>query len=250
MRHNSDVTFRKHRANAPVGFFRVEAAGLAWLDAPGAVPTVKVNAVGDDFIELERLPHGSATVDAANRLGSGLVALHDAGASAFGCPPQGWASDGYIGDAPLPLRDEPTWGVFYARHRVRPYLHALSVGQRKPLERLCGLLELGVFDDDALPARIHGDLWAGNVVWTPSGAVLIDPAAHGGHRITDLAMLALFGAPHLTRILNAYADTSAHLPANWRELLPLHQVHPLLVHAVLFGGGYASQAVAAAERYL
>ena len=33
-------------------------------------------------------------------------------------------------------------------------------------------------------------------MWTPDGVVLIDPAAHGGHRETDLAMLALFGCPH------------------------------------------------------
>lgn len=244
------MNFRKHRTQAPPGFFGVEAAGLSWLDAVGAISIVKVKAVGDDFIELERLPPASSTADAATRLGAGLVALHDSGASAFGCPPDGWASDGYIGDASLPLRPESTWGVFYSRHRIEPYLSALSARQRTPLERLCERLVAGEFDDPAPPARIHGDLWAGNVVWTRTGAVLIDPAAHGGHRITDLAMLTLFGAPYLPRILDAYADESVHLPTNWRELIPLHQVHPLLVHAELFGGGYGHQAVKAAERYL
>ena len=38
-------------------------------------------------------------------------------------------------------------------------------------------------------------------------------------------------------------------PAGWRDRVPLHQVHPLLVHAALFGGGYGSQAVSAARRY-
>ena len=38
------------------------------------------------------------------------------------------------------------------------------------------------------------------------GGVLIDPAAHGGHRETDLAMLALFGAPHLEEILAGYQE--------------------------------------------
>ena len=37
---------------------------------------------------------------------------------------------------------------------------------------------------------------------------LIDPAAHGGHRETDLAMLALFGAPFLDRILAAYDEVA------------------------------------------
>jgi fructosamine-3-kinase len=99
------------------------------------------------------------------------------------------------------------------------------------------------------PARLHGDLWSGNVLWAADGrAWIIDPAAHGGHRETDLAMLALFGLPHLDRVLAAY-DTSWPLAAGWQQRVPLHQLHPLLVHAVLFGGGYGAQAVSAAARY-
>ena len=85
-------------------------------------------------------------------------------------------------------------------------------------------------------------------MWTASGAVLIDPAAHGGHREADLAMLALFGCPHLERVVEAYAE-AAPLADGWRERVALHQVHPLLLHAVLFGGSYAAQAVRAARRY-
>ncbi len=246
----SPTPFRKHRAGAPPGFFRVEAAGLSWLSDTHTVPIVRVLDVGDDFIELERLQPGSPTRTAAVRLGEQLVAMHDAGASAFGCPPADWTGDGFIGDAPLPLRSVPTWGEFYAEHRVAPYLYALTTRQRAPVEKLSERLASGEFDDPAPPARIHGDLWSGNVVWTPPGAVLIDPAAHGGHRITDLAMLALFGAPHLKEILDAYASTSTHLTNDWRDLIPLHQIHPLLVHAVLFGGGYADQAARAASYYL
>ena len=100
------------------------------------------------------------------------------------------------------------------------------------------------------PARIHGDLWSGNVLWGSDGtAWLIDPAAHGGHRETDLAMLALFGAPHLQRLLDAYAE-AAPLADGWRERVPLHQLHPLLVHAVLFGGGYGARAAQAARSLL
>ncbi len=240
-------TFRKHRRGAPAGFFRVEAAGLTWLDAARAVRVAQVLDVGDDFIELEGLPTTSATPGAAEEFGRALAALHDAGAPAFGCPPAGWTGDGFIGDAPLPLREEATWGAFYARHRIRPYLHAV----RSPVfERLCDRLEAGDFDDPAPPTRIHGDLWSGNLLWTPTGAALIDPAAHGGHRITDLAMLAVFGAPHLERVLASYAEASDHLPDGWRDLIPLHQVHPLLVHAVLFGGGYAARAERAASRFV
>lgn len=84
-------------------------------------------------------------------------------------------------------------------------------------------------------------------MWGADGAArLIDPAAHGGHRETDLAMLHLFGAPHLDRILDGYQQ-AAPLADGWRDRVPLHQLFPLLVHTVLFGRGYAEQAVAAAR---
>lgn len=88
-------------------------------------------------------------------------------------------------------------------------------------------------------ARLHGDLWSGNLMWTPAGVVLIDPAACGGHPETDLAMLELFGAPHLAEILEGYA-TGGDLATDWRDRIGLHQIFPLLVHALLFGAGYAS----------
>jgi fructosamine-3-kinase len=99
------------------------------------------------------------------------------------------------------------------------------------------------------PARLHGDLWSGNLCWTGERVVLIDPAAHGGHRETDLAMLALFGAPHLQDVLAAY-DEAAPMADGWRERVPMHQLFPRLVHTVLFGGSYARAAVDAAQRAL
>ena len=99
------------------------------------------------------------------------------------------------------------------------------------------------------PSRIHGDCWAGNVLWSGGRGWLIDPAAHGGHRETDLAMLALFGAPSLDRILVGYNDTVPLAPG-WRSRVPLHQLHPLLVHACLFGASYREEVRAAARAAL
>jgi len=246
------ATFRKFRPEVPAGFFEAEAAGLSWLAAAGAVRVPRVIEVGATFIELERIARGTPTAPAAENFGVALAALHDAGASAFGVGPDGWTGDGFVGDAPLPLRPEATWGLFYARHRVRPYLAASGIepAGRRTLDRLLERLEAGDYDDDAPPARIHGDLWSGNTLFTATGVVVIDPAAHGGHRITDLAMLSLFGSSELRVILDAYAAASRWLPDDWRDLVPLHQVHPLLVHASLFGGGYGQRAVRAAEQAL
>jgi fructosamine-3-kinase len=87
------------------------------------------------------------------------------------------------------------------------------------------------------------------VHWGDGQAWLIDPAAHGGHRETDLAMLHLFGCPHLERLVAAYEGVNP-LADGWRERIALHQLFPLLVHTVLFGRGYATQAVAAAHHAL
>jgi fructosamine-3-kinase len=85
-------------------------------------------------------------------------------------------------------------------------------------------------------------------MWTNSGVVLIDPAAHGGHRESDLAMMALFGLPHLDTVIDAYQEVHP-LVDGWEDRLKLHQLFPLLVHAILFGGGYMQQTLAAAARY-
>ncbi|WP_371814099.1 fructosamine kinase family protein [Phycicoccus sp. HDW14] len=145
-------------------------------------------------------------------------------------------------------------GPFAAEARVRPLARlghdrgVFDTDALALLERLADTLAAGTHDTDEPPARLHGDLWSGNVVWTREGAVLIDPAAHGGHREADLAMLDLFGAPELDRVLAAY-DEAAPLADGWRDRVLLHQVHPLLVHAVLFGGSYVRQALDAAARF-
>lgn len=238
------MTFVKTRPDAPSGFFEVEAAGLHWLAVPGGVPVAEPLEVSRTQLTTARLDIAPPTAAAAEEFGRRLAVTHDAGARFFGVPPDGWQGDGYIGTLPLPHAVEPTgsWGAFYANLRLRPY--ALP-----GLDSLCARLEAGTYDDPSDgPARIHGDLWSGNVLWTPDGVHLIDPAAHGGHRETDLAMLALFGLPYLEHVLRAY-DELHPLTDGWRDRIGLHQLHPLLVHAELFGGGYVTQALDVARRY-
>jgi len=97
------------------------------------------------------------------------------------------------------------------------------------------------------PARLHGDLWGGNVLAARDGSPwLIDPAAYGGHREVDLAMLRLFGAPP-PRTLAAYAEVRP-LAEGHEARVPLWQLLPLLVHAALFGGGYGAAVLRAAQQ--
>ena len=136
-----------------------------------------------------------------------------------------------------------TWGTFYARERLAPMAARaadhLDSSTRDAVDAVIDRCEAGGFDDDDQPARLHGDLWSGNVMWTADGVVLIDPAAHGGHRETDLAMLALFGCPHFDAVIEGY-ESERRLRVGWRDRIGLHQLYPLLAHVVLFGGSYAA----------
>lgn len=242
--------FIKTRPHSPADFFSSEARGLAWLSVPGGAPIPEVLAHADDCLIMAWIDPGRASADAAETLARGLAVTHAAGAARFGAE-----HNGYIGTAPLLNAPSDSWADFWVNRRVLPYLKIardrVAIGDRDSaaIEAVAARIDEFAGPPEP-PARIHGDLWSGNVVWGADGvAYLVDPAAHAGHRETDLAMLALFGAPHLTRLLDAY-DEAAPLADGWRERVALHQLHPLLVHAILFGGSYGGRAGAAARSLL
>jgi fructosamine-3-kinase len=231
-------------------FLASEAAGLRWLREAEGVRVPEVLGLSDSLLVTTWITPGRATPEGAEEFGRELATLHARGAQSYGAS---WP--GFIGALPMDNTEEEEWPGFYARRRVLPYLRAavergsVDADGAAVIERVCDRIE-DLAGPPELPARIHGDLWAGNIHWDTRGrAWLIDPAAHGGHRETDLAMMALFEPPHLDTIIAAY-DEVHPLDEDWRERVGLHQLHPLLVHAVLFGSSYGAQAVAAARQYL
>jgi fructosamine-3-kinase len=258
--------------------FAAEANGLRWLADAGAVAVPDVLAVGPRALVISMIPPGRATPEAAFSFGAELARLHAAGAAAFGAPWPGFIAGLPLDNTPLdntPLDNKPLdntpldntpldnnpradaardWPRWYAHRRLLPFLsRAVDTGALQPAD--ARLVEAAadrigsVAGPAEPPSRIHGDCWAGNVLWSGGRGWLIDPAAHGGHRETDLAMLALFGAPSLDRILAGYEDT-VPLAAGWRSRIPLHQLHPLLVHACLFGASYREEVRSAARAVL
>ena len=234
-----------------------EASGLRWLGAAAAVPVPDVLAGDDHALVLSWIAAGAADRRSALRFGRELARLHAAGAEGFGAP---WPA--VIAGLPLPDGSPPggtgaagaTWADWYPAARLLPYVRigrdrgALTPGEAAVLEAAAGRVA-AVAGPAEPPSRIHGDCWAGNVLWSGGRGVLIDPAAHGGHRESDLAMLALFGAPHLGEILDGYQET-APLADGWAARVPLHRLHPLLVHVCLFGRAYTEPALAAARAVL
>ena len=211
----------------------------------------------------------ASTRRAQEELGRGLAALHAAGAPEFGAPPPGAPTPPAspdadaapppraplrIGELSLPNDPAPDWPTFYARRRLEPLVAlclergTLSASGARAVERVCE--RIGDLAGPAEPpARLHGDLWGGNVLAGADGrARLIDPAAYGGHREVDLAMLRLFGAPS-ERVFAAY-DEVTPLADGHRERVELWQLFPLLVHAALFGGSYGASVERAAVRYV
>jgi len=232
--------FVKTRDGAASGEFAGEAEGLRWLASAGALRVAEPLAVGDDWLALRWIERGRLDAAGEEELGRGLAALHRAGAPSFGGPRP-------LRLGPLELPNDPSeeWPSFYAARRLEPLAGRVGLGD--VVGQVCARID-ALTGPPEPPSRLHGDLWSGNVLAGADGRPwLIDPAAYGGHREVDLAMLALFGTPS-ARTLAAYDEMWPRADGH-EERVPLYQLFPLLVHAVLFGGGYAASAEAAARRY-
>ena len=249
------LAYIKRDASAPEGFFTAEAEGLRWLAEARCVTVPEVLSVDRTSIAVARIAARTGRPPAGPSASAGTLAdLHAAGAPDFGAP---WS--GFVG--PLAVDNRPSDTAPRVLGRLLPRAAGCSAGPRAgsptrghhPREAAVVEQAMGRLEDlvgrsaDEPPARPHGDLWSGNLIFDGRSTVwVIDPAAHGGHRETDLAMLALFGAPHLERMLAAY-DEHRPLATGWRDRVGLHQLHPLLVHAALFGPPYGARAAAAAR---
>ena len=244
------VVFAKTHDDPPPGFFTTEAAGLAWLADANAVPVPRVLAVGDapeavPLLVLEWIDVRQGADANERAFGGGLARLHAAGAPCFGRTDRR-----PTGSRQLPNDPCDTWAEFYAERRLLPLVRlardadAVDPAVLAGVERIAA--NLTTYGDDVPPARLHGDLWAGNRVVDRSGTNwLLDPAAHGGHPEFDLAMMDLFGG-FGPDAFAGYHEVLSPLEG-WERRRPLHQLAPLLVHAIKFGGPYPRATAAAVD---
>jgi fructosamine-3-kinase len=215
-----------------------ERDGLRRLgEVPGAPPVPDMVLSRDDLLVTTAIPQIPRHAGHEEQLGRGLALLHRAS-----CPEWGGGSS-WIGSCPIDPTVRASGAEFY---RSRVIELATRCGLEAEVTPITAKIEELV--PPTGPSLLHGDLWWGNVLFgADDRAWLIDPSVHGGHPEEDLAMLRLFGdLPD--RVVDTYQDVHP-LDSGWRDRVPLFQLIPLLVHTVLFGGGYRAQAMAAARRY-
>ncbi|MDB4988106.1 MAG: Fructosamine/Ketosamine-3-kinase [Myxococcaceae bacterium] len=244
---SGEELFVKTRHDAPPGMYAREAEGLSWLAEARALRTPDIKLADERFLVLELVQSASRRADFDERFGRGLARLH-----AFGAPNFGLWRDNFIANLPQQNAPLASFCDFYRERRLEPLLHRahreklLDARDAAAFSRLYTKLEQLIPREPA--ARLHGDLWSGNVHVDSTGApMLIDPAAYGGHRELDLAMLQLFGAPS-ARFFAAYDQTYPRTQGH-EERVALWQLYPLLAHVCLFGGAYVGQLRRALARY-
>lgn len=243
--------FAKTHANPAPLAFTTEAASLSLLrQSPGLLIPGVIDVCDDPpFLALDWISEGRADARTETEFGRSLAKLHASGLPSFGREDR--RSTGSRG---LPNDPCDDWAAFYGERRLLPLARlaadaeALPVGNIAALERIAA--RLAAIGGPAEPAaRLHGDLWAGNrLVGADGRNWLIDPAAHGGHREFDLAMMRLFGG-FGDACFVAY-ENEFPLAEGWEGRIALHQLAPLVVHAIKFGGGYVRAVDDALRQYL
>lgn len=233
------------------GMFESEAHGLNALRQASAISIPEVVAYDTvdnrQYLLLQWIDKGHAAPDFWESFGASLAFQHQQEQSFFG-----WTEDNYIGSLLQTNSQYGNWRDFFAECRVMPLVKKLfdarlfTMNDAAASEKLCRHI------DDLFPAEppslLHGDLWGGNYAVGADGyAWIFDPAVYCGHREIDIGMTQLFGGFD-KRFLKAY-DLAYPMAPGWESRMPVAQLYPLLVHAVLFGGHYPGAALSVIKRF-
>jgi fructosamine-3-kinase len=228
------------------GMFEREADGLKALadNFKMVVPTViKHGTAGQQqYLLLKWVEAGKPADDTWEKFGKALANMHMQPRPYFG-----WSVNNYIGSLEQWNAKHETWGAFYTECRIMPLVKKLfdlrTFNKQDVAYAISMCKKTGLLFGEEPATLLHGDLWSGNIMIAAGGqAAIYDPAVYYGHREMDIGMTKLFGGFD-QRFYDAYNDVYP-LEKDWQHRLPLTQLYPLLVHAILFGGHYVSGAKA------
>ena len=239
---------------APQGGLAVEGFMLDYLAQHSDLPVPATHHVSDDLLLMDYVEHdgrrgAEVEIDAAER----LAALHAISAEAFG-----FERDTVIGALPQPNPWTSDWCAFYRDRRLLVMGRIARESGRLPasthhdLERFCTRLE-GFIDQPPAPGLVHGDVWAGNVLFGPgrSGgrvAAFIDPALYFADPEVEVAYIELlntFGSAFHQR----YQELRPLRPGYREGRRDIYNLFPLLVHTEICGPPYAQMVQDILDRY-
>ena len=224
------------------GMFEKEANGLQALKGRSALQIPSVVKHGcverQQYLLMEWIEKGASAKNAWSSLGTGLATIHKTTSEQFG-----WEEDNYIGSVPQDNAQHISWHQFFTECRIMPLVEMLcekdvfSATDREAAVAFCE--DMRDFFPVEPPSLLHGDLWSGNIMITAaSQPALVDPAVYFGHREMDIGMTLLFGG--FDESFYTSYNEMYPLVEGWRDRVYVTQLYPLLVHAILFGGGYIS----------
>lgn len=227
---------------AAEGGLATEAYMLSLLGDRSELPVPQVLHDADDLLLMSYLDGDTGLSAEAQR----DAAHHVAALHAVAGPSFGLERDTLIGPLHQPNPESERWIDFFRDHRLlymaeRAYEAGnLSAAQRGAVERLAGKLE-AYLEEPSQPALIHGDMWTGNVL-ARNGRIagFVDPAVYYAHPEIELAFSTLFGT-YGRPFFERYAELTELRPGFFEVRRDIYNLYPLLVHATLFGAGYAAQ---------
>ena len=235
---NRSYVLKENRHNLKE-LFAKEASGLGLLKKAD-IPIPEVYYFDEKYLLLEYLEPGKRDEVEAGCL---LAKLHLNIVKKYGLE-----TDNYIGSLPQENKISSDWASFFWSQRIHPLLNRLSIAYENHhhwkllSEKLPQLLYPGQ------PRLLHGDLWSGNLYYSNKGPIFIDPAVYYGSPAVELSFTRLFGG-FGEKFYDAYREIIP-FPDDFPEMTDLYNIYPLLVHAVIFGGGYYSQAERNAKRFV
>lgn len=244
METDNGIFFLKSgKAGVPADIFEKEFNGLRILAKSNAIavpqPLFFGKAGKQGFLIMEFIQKAPVRDDFWELFAANLASLHRRTHVYFGLK-----ENNYIGMLLQDNKFQNKWTDFYAFQRLEPLMkrciddNLLPPASIKQSEKLYKKLP-EIFPGEK-PALIHGDLWGGNYLPGPDGnPVIFDPAAYFGNREMDLAMTRLFGG--FDRRFYWHYQEVFPLEPGWEERIEICQLYYLLVHALLFGGGYVQK---------
>lgn len=229
--------FIKVQPHQPASYFAHEQAGLLALSQAVNVPQPLASGVLDDhaYLILNWLDQGAGDQFA---LGQAVARLHQITNDQFG-----FATDHTTKVLTKNNHWNADWGDFYRHQRLAPEVAAAKAQgvwndwRDQHYQRMVAAFAHYYQIHPVQPSLLHGDLWAGNFLFTSNGTpTLIDPDALFGDREFDLAMTTIFGGFE-PAFYQGYQSVWPLAPS-FETRLPWYQFYYLAMHLILFGESY------------